>query len=99
MDYRRFRHTEVDGNSSKKVEEKWCEGSVGLSLDYRPRKSISWKVQNWDQITPSNSSRARVGSTPSFIERVNFVGAIRVLQDLGKEHKTTLCNKKVSPGE
>ena len=50
------------------------------------------KKEKWDQITPSTSPRAR-GTTEKFgNERVHheasFQSVIRVLPELGKEHKT-----------
>ena len=61
------------------------------------------KKEKWDQITPSTSPRAR-GTTEKFgNERVHheasFQSVIRVLPELGKEHKTKPRTKKDAPAE
>ena len=61
------------------------------------------KRENWDQITQSNSPRAR-GTTSKFwkesvhreelLKSANFMSAIRALPDLRKDHMRTPCTKK-----
>ena len=64
-----FRHVEAEEKPSKKLKKGGAKGSVALlkesvqlgcvSQDSHPRKSILRNVGNWDQISPSNSPRAR----------------------------------------
>ena len=66
------------------------------------------KFDNWDRISSSNSPRAR-GTTLKFgnervhreelFRSVSLMSAIRVLQNLRKEHTMKPCSKKYAPAE
>ena len=80
-----------------------------VSLKFLIRESVFHvKKQNWDQNTPSNSSKARDTTSKfgnegsiarSYSKARTLKTAIRALPDLRKEHETKPCSKKDAPAE
>ena len=114
-----FRHTEFDGQPSKKSKNSggkkdqlpyWKESiQLGcVSQDDPPRKSFLQEVGKLGRITPSNSPEAHGTSLKfgndrvhreEFCKSANLKNAISVRQNLRKEHKMKLCNKRDAPAE
>ena len=110
----RFRHVEP----SKQSKKSGAKGSVALltestqlgcaSQDCHPKQSIPRKEEHWDQITPSNSPRARgtiqklgkeMVHREDLSQSVNLTSVVRALPDLRKGHKMKPRTKKDSPAE
>ena len=90
----------------KKVEEKWCKGSVGLCVSGLPSEKVYFTesaklgsnhtVKFFKGTCGTTSVFGPERSTPGFIERVNFMGAIRVLQDLRRRQDNTLQQESLA---
>ena len=109
-----FRHTEAGGQPSEK--SKTSGGEDQLPCERRPynwvvcpkitiRKSLFWRKENWDQITPSNSPKApgtknqnfgkeRVHREASF-RSVNLMSAIRALTNLRRGTRRNFAPRKM----
>ena len=108
----RFRHVEAEETPSKKSKKSGGKGTVALLKDStqlgcvfhdsHPTKSIL------DEMTPSNSPRAR-GTTSKFgkqrvhreasFRSVNFMSVVLARHNSGNDHKRKPCTKKDAPPE
>ena len=113
-----FRHAEVDSQPDKKQKKSGGKDQLPherslynwvVCLQILIRENLIYgKLENCDQITPSNSPRER-GTKLKFgkerahreelFESVCLMSVVLARQNSGKEHETKLCTKKDAPAE